>query len=304
MERDANYAAVGAFVLGVALFAGLFVYWYSGKSEHRNYQRYEIYYTGSVSGLERGSAVRYLGVSVGRVVDMDIDDRDPSRVKITVDVDSHTPISQDGTVAELEMQGVTGLLAIDLREKQRNEHPDLVKGENYPVIRSIPSQLPELLADARTAAARANRLLSDANLDKVSSLLANLDKASGQLPDTLRDVSAMVADLKRTTTQIAAASQTLRTMLGDVSPQLTNTMDRFHAVADNLAGATAELDQVVSENRGDVTTFIHTGLPELQRFLNEGRDAAQQIKELSASLRQNPSQLLYQPASGGVEIPR
>ena len=30
MERDANYAAVGAFVLLITAMAGLFVYWYTG----------------------------------------------------------------------------------------------------------------------------------------------------------------------------------------------------------------------------------------------------------------------------------
>ena len=35
MEREANYAAVGAFVLVVALAAALFVYWYSGTRVHR-----------------------------------------------------------------------------------------------------------------------------------------------------------------------------------------------------------------------------------------------------------------------------
>ena len=67
MEREANYAAVGAFVLLVALLGALFVYWYSDAREHRSYNRYEIYFSGSVSGLERGAAVRYLGVGVGRV---------------------------------------------------------------------------------------------------------------------------------------------------------------------------------------------------------------------------------------------
>ena len=70
MEREANYAAVGAFVLIVALIGALFVYWYSDTREHRSYQRYEIYFDGSVSGLARGAAVRYLGVDVGRVVTM------------------------------------------------------------------------------------------------------------------------------------------------------------------------------------------------------------------------------------------
>ena len=77
MEREANYAAVGAFVLIVTLLGALFVYWYSDAREHRSYNRYEIYFTGSVSGLDRGAAVRYLGVGVGRVVDMHVDPRDP-----------------------------------------------------------------------------------------------------------------------------------------------------------------------------------------------------------------------------------
>ncbi len=70
MEREANYAAVGAFVLLVVAMAILFVYWYSDSSDHRDYTRYEIYFDGSVSGLSRGSPVRYLGVDVGRVVQM------------------------------------------------------------------------------------------------------------------------------------------------------------------------------------------------------------------------------------------
>ena len=97
MERDANYAAVGAFVLIVALLGALFVYWYSDTREHRDYNRYEIYFDGSVSGLDKGAAVRYLGVGVGRVSDMRIDPRDSSRVEVIVDIDStHADLGQHG----------------------------------------------------------------------------------------------------------------------------------------------------------------------------------------------------------------
>src|SRR3569833_3468535 len=76
MERSANYTAVGAFVLVVTLVGALFVYWYTDTREHQNFNRYEVYFEGTVSGLERGSAVRYLGVGVGLVVHMSIDPRD------------------------------------------------------------------------------------------------------------------------------------------------------------------------------------------------------------------------------------
>ncbi|MBV8144617.1 MAG: MCE family protein, partial [Gammaproteobacteria bacterium] len=120
MEREANYAAVGAFVLVVLLVGALFVYWYSDTREHRDYNRYEIYFTGSVSGLERGGAVRYLGVGVGRVIDLRIPPRDSTRVEVIVDIDASTPISGH-TVAELQLQGVTGLLYIDLAEDRNNK---------------------------------------------------------------------------------------------------------------------------------------------------------------------------------------
>ncbi|MFO0450872.1 MAG: MlaD family protein [Pseudomonadota bacterium] len=58
MERDANYVAVGTFVIVVLAMATVFVLWYSRAQDRREYQRYEIYFTGSVSGLNEGSTVR------------------------------------------------------------------------------------------------------------------------------------------------------------------------------------------------------------------------------------------------------
>ena len=84
MEREANYITVGAFVLLVIALASAFVIWYTDRGDRREYSRYEIYFNGSVSGLSRGSPVRYLGVDVGRVVDITLDDRTPDRVAVVV----------------------------------------------------------------------------------------------------------------------------------------------------------------------------------------------------------------------------
>src|SRR5690348_10675655 len=137
MEREANYTAVGAFVLLVTTMAALFVYWYAGSADARDYKRYEIYFQGSVSGLNRGSTVRYLGVEVGRVAAIRIDQRAADRVQVIADIDSTTPISKS-TLASLSLQGVTGLLYIDLLSdidnNKRRTAP--VPSEKYPVIDS------------------------------------------------------------------------------------------------------------------------------------------------------------------------
>jgi phospholipid/cholesterol/gamma-HCH transport system substrate-binding protein len=311
MEREANYAAVGAFVLIVALLGALFVYWYSDTREHRDYNRYEVYFAGSVSGLDKGAAVRYLGVGVGRVVDMRIDPRDPSRVEVIVDIDARTPISPH-TVAELSLQGITGLLYIDLLEDRSNKRPGpAVAGVKYPVIRAAPSRfdvflasLPELVAAAGEAVQRANRLLSDENLAAIASAVGSLNKASANLPQTVRDLNQLIAELRGASNELGATARSARTVIDEAAPDVRATAQRLRLISDNLADATGQLDRVIAENRRDIRSFAHNGLPEIERFVREGRAAAQDIRALSSSLRENPAQLLYQPPERGVEIPR
>ena len=311
MEREANYAAVGAFVLIVTLLGVLFVYWYSDTREHRDYNRFEIYFDGSVSGLDKGAAVRYLGVGVGRVVDMRIDPRDSSRVEVIVDIDARTPVSAQ-TVAQLQLQGVTGLLYIDLGEDRNNKRlAPAVQGLKYPVIRSAPSRfdvflasLPELVATANDVVARAGRLLSDQNLAAVASAVSNVDKAASGLPTTLKDVNLLVTELRSASAELNASARSAHNILDTVGPDVRAASERLRTIADNLTDASGQLDKLLSENRQDIRSFAHNGLPEIERFVREGRAAAADIRALTNSLRENPSQLIYQAPSRGVEIPQ
>jgi phospholipid/cholesterol/gamma-HCH transport system substrate-binding protein len=311
MEREANYAAVGAFVLLVTLVGALFIYWYSDSRDHKTFRRYEIYFDGSVSGLERGAAVRYLGVGVGRVQQLHIDPRDPGRVQVIVDIDSSTPIS-DKTLAELQLQGVTGLLFIDLQRMRPNVAvPPPVPGIEYPVIRSTRSRfdvflarLPDVLASAGEVVDRAARVLSDQNITAITHSLSNIDKASEGLPKTLRDVNALVAELRGATIDLAASAKGARQVVDQAGPEVVASFQRVRVVTDNLANATDQIQKLIGDNRQDLRSFTRDGLPELERLLREGRAAAQELRELSASLKENPSQLLYQPKQVGMEIPK
>jgi phospholipid/cholesterol/gamma-HCH transport system substrate-binding protein len=311
MEREANYAAVGAFVLVIALLGVLFVYWYSDTREHRNYNRYEIYFSGSVSGLDKGAAVRYLGVGVGRVYDMRIDPRDSSRVEVIVDIDATTPIS-NSTVAELGLQGVTGLLYIDLLEDKTNKRlaPE-VKGLRYEVIRAAPSRfdvflasLPELVAAAGDLVQRANGLLSDTNLKAVSSALGNIQVASSHLPQTMQNLNTLVNELRDASVELSASARGAHALIETSGPDITVAANRLRAITEHLADASSQLEKVIADNREDVRSFARDGLPELERFAREGREAAEDIRALSSSLRENPAQLLYQPQERGMDIPR
>lgn len=311
MEREANYAAVGAFVLLVVVMAGLFVYWYADSREARSYTRYEIYFNGSVSGLTEGSTVRYLGVDVGRIVRIGIDPRSATRVQVIADIDSQAPVS-DTTVAELSLQGVTGLLYIDLLGRPGSKKlADPVPSERYPVIRSVRSSfdefvsgLPEVVARAGQVAERLTLALSDENLATWSRVLANVEKASATLPGTMRDAERLAADLRLASQDVAAMAVGLRRLTDDAAPDVRVALERLRTTADRLASTSERLDQVIADNGDDVRAFARDSLPEIERLARDSREAAAEFQALSRSLREDPSQLIYQPPERGVEIPR
>jgi len=314
MEREANYVAVGAFMLLVAIMTALFVYWYSDSREARHYTRYEVYFDGSVSGLSEGGQVRYLGVDIGRVVRIRVDRRAADRVQVLVDIDSSAPISAR-TLAELSLQGVTGLLYIDLQQQRVGAAPrqlmEPVEGERYPVIRSIRSNfdvflssLPEVAGRLGELSTRANRLLSDENIASITRLAQSLDRAGSTLPQMARDAGTLIADLRSATSEARTVIDKVRVASESAAPDLAAALARLRATADHLATASNQLDGLIADNRQAIGGFMHQGLPEIEALARDGRAAAREFQELSRSLKQNPSQLLYEPLAGGVEVPQ
>jgi phospholipid/cholesterol/gamma-HCH transport system substrate-binding protein len=304
MEREANYTAVGAFVLLIVTMAGLFVYWYAGSGDARDYNRYEIYFEGSVSGLNRGSTVRYLGVEVGRVAAIRIDQRAADRVQVIADIDSHTPISET-TLASLSLQGVTGLLYIDLLANAPDARKTpAVPSERYPVIGSVRSNFDLFLSSLPDLVGRASAVLSDQNIESITKTLESIEQGAASLPDTMRDARQVVAELKSTLVDVRAAAAGAREFMDSSGPQLTAAAERFRVLADNLARTTGNLDRLMSDHREDLGLFLRDSLPEMERLLRDSRVAAQEFRELSRSLKADPSQLLYEPSYRGVEKPR
>ena len=101
-----------------------------------------------------------------------------------------------------------------------------------------------------------------------------------------------------------SGGQGARQVVDQAGPEVIASLQRVRVVTDNLVNATDQIEKLIGDNRQDLRSFTRDGLPELERLLREGRTAAEEIRELSTSLRENPSQLLYQPRQVGMEIPR
>jgi phospholipid/cholesterol/gamma-HCH transport system substrate-binding protein len=311
MDRETNYVVVGAFVLLVIGMAVSFVYWYTEQKEKRTYQRYEIYYDGTVSGLTAGSPVRYLGVDVGKVARITLEAPQRQRVEVIADIDETAPIDAR-TRALLSLQGVTGLLFIDLEEDPNSTASGpLPQGQRYPVIQSAPSdwgvllrRLPELANHAIELLNHMDQLFSDENVHAFKATLQNARLASERAPPLLREISELVVDMKRASQDVDSAASDLRTVTNDSAPDLKASLANLKRLTATLASTSDRLNELVARNEPAITRFTGQGLPELERLLHESREAVRDIRDLSRSLKQNPAELLYEPNSHGVELPR
>jgi len=204
METQANYVAVGAFVLACVIGLVVTIMWLAGVQYSQEYAYYQASFKGSVTGLGKGTVTRYNGIEVGRITDLQFDPNDPQRVIVTMQMQPNLNIRED-SVASIESLGFTGASFVEITGGTAKS-PLLVAHEDqrYPVIRTkqstfaeLQQSAPQVIAKLNVTASRLNDLLSDNNRTAVAHVLANLDETSQVIARRSADIDATIANANR-----------------------------------------------------------------------------------------------------------
>ncbi len=282
METKANYALIGLFTLGVIGAAFGFVWWFSAATRGSEKIGYRVVFQGSVSGLSRGSLVRFNGLRVGEVTEISLVSEDPRLVQSFIEVDPKTPIKTD-TRARLEFQGLTGVANIQLTggspEANALVNPDRT---GKPTIFADRSDFQDILETVQRFAGRADTIMSkveklvDDNESNVAGTVRNLQNFSKALSDNSAGVSAFLASVGDVSQRISTLSQRLESMaqpledlvravdgasvrrvignvdsfaqaLGDGRAQVSAMLGDASSLVSRLNGSSARLDEVMAD---------------------------------------------------------
>jgi phospholipid/cholesterol/gamma-HCH transport system substrate-binding protein len=307
--KEKHYIAVGIFVILTVLAGSYFVYWLSGAREPVSTQHYVIHFAEPVRGLTRGSAVRYLGVRVGRVRDIQLNPDTPDHVSVIIDVQPNTPI-RTNTEAMIQMQGITGLVMIALVQGPGEGRPMPAIADNgYPEIKARRSPLNRMLDDAPILVEQIsqltqniNRLFSGENVDNISALIANASQASQEVAPAMAELGNLLRESRQTLNHINAVAESMRKTSNQVEPHVLETMQSIKTTTRNLAAITGQVERMVEENRENLQHFMDQGLGDFSLLMNESRSAVQEGQRLVESLRQNPTQLIIQHNVERIEV--
>ncbi len=288
METKANYVLIGAFAL-FGLFATMAMLLWLAKYEiDRIYAYYDILFD-NVSGLNQAGDVRYNGLPVGQVVGLRLDEDDPSKVRVHIEINAGTPVKTD-TIAVLQSQGVTGVSFVSLSGGSADA-AELPEGE---VIQSRTSAIQTLLDGAPELLNKAIRLLEDVNevvnaenRAKITTVLDNVASASGRLDRTLEDFEALSADLGSAARNVSAFSERLGELSVTAETTLVSATEALDATTDVMTRAQPVIENADATLGAMRTTFdsatrlIETDLGDLAK---QGSTAAAEFENTLATL--------------------
>ncbi|MFP5517079.1 MAG: MlaD family protein [Alphaproteobacteria bacterium] len=316
METRASYILVGSFVL--ALVAGLLVFtaWIAKVQLDETRETYRIYFTGSVTGLQQGSPVRYRGVPVGTVSDIRLDPDNVTRVRVTAQVQNGTPVMAD-SIASLEVQGITGGAYVQISggtvEGKRLTATD---ADGVLTIPSRPSSLtavvdsaPQLVSRSLEVITRLGELLNGENQKAIGEILANARTLSAELARAGSGLEETMTQARQTLNGFQAVGPQLDSTLA----QARETLATVDGSARQLTGETRELmrslkrtsdtlNGLMAENREPVRDFTATGLYDLTLLISQLRDLSGQLSRVITRIENDPSNFLFGGTRQGVEV--
>ncbi len=265
METKANYALIGAFTIAGFLGLLLFLMWFAKIQVNRQFAYYDIYFP-EVSGLAVSSEVTFAGLTVGKVVDMQLASGESGAVRVRVELAEDTPVRTDSRAA-IEIQGVTGISNVAiaagtpgaplLRQAQPDGIP--VIAANRSALQTLSDQGPEMISRLNTVAEQMTQLLGDENQTRVRNILDNVERSSANLDKALADVTKATDSIALAAADISAFGERLdglstaaSTTLGNVDTALAKFNETAGKADATLDSGTATLDELRDYVSGDL----------------------------------------------------
>ncbi|MGA3175697.1 MAG: MlaD family protein [Syntrophorhabdales bacterium] len=297
MSKAANKTMIGAFVLGAVGLAVIAVLIFGSGKFFTQKLFYEMYFEGSVQGLDVGSPVMFHGVKIGSVTEIGLQ-FDPKRlvfyipVTIAIEPDKAKrfgpppkkagelikPLIDKGLRGQLQTTSfVTGQLvvAVDFFPDKPAKYVGLDK--RYPEVPTVPSTIAQLTKTVQEL--------------PIHDLFENLSSSVAAINAlvTSGEAKASVKSLNRTLGEATTVMKTVNARIGPLAASLQNTSDGINTVAAQKTLAQAETAlasvQAMTQENSNMGYELGNALSEMSRSMRS-------LRVLGDYLERHPEALL------------
>ena len=218
---------VGLFVLAGCAVVIIGSIWVGAAHYFEKGSLYEAYFDESVQGLDKDSPVKYRGVAIGRVQQIEVAP-DGNLIRVVMLIESDLKNDKNDVAARLKSVGITGIMFIEMDRKGGGEAdyaPKILFPTQYPVIATKASEIKKFTEGMDMVVSQ----LKDLNLKGVSAMFK---ESFGLLSQAVKD-----AKIKEISSDVRYSFSQLKDILR------TDKWDRVMNSMDSLASSFAEFSQ-------------------------------------------------------------
>jgi phospholipid/cholesterol/gamma-HCH transport system substrate-binding protein len=308
---------VGAFVLtSLLIFLGTLVYVDQLSGIHVPYKTYFRY----AGGVDPGSPVRFGGMKVGSITAIRHWREDPTKIEVLLEVREGVPVNAD-SIAMLTSLSPLGDKYLEITTGSNNARR-LPSGATIPstepvslddlarqvsaliptvqsTLQGVQKDVDQFTASAQVVLANMQSITGPQNQRNLTLLLANarelLDHESPQIDRVLQN-------LERASSQASGAIDQARGVLNELQTTARTANDTFASanrtigeIRDPIKTDLAELQRTMTEARhliADLNTVVSANRNNIDDTLGNFRAASQNLRDLTASVKQRPWSLL------------
>jgi phospholipid/cholesterol/gamma-HCH transport system substrate-binding protein len=283
----------GIFTITLLIAAILFGIWFN--RDRVQYDPYLIATTLSVPGLNPQAAVRYRGLEVGKVDDIDFDRKVAGQILIHLAIDPESPITKT-TYATLGYQGVTGIAYIQLDDDATGS-PPLGTSKQSPsriplhpgLFDQLEKQGKAILSQVEQVSGRFNKLLSDENQQQMMAAFKDVSETAraykqipAQLGPTIDKLPALAAQTQKTLVSV----EKLATDANRLTASLQGPDGTIARLSGSVDRATTSLEAVTSGVELDT-------LPSFNGLADETKSSMRAVRRTMNNLSDRPQSILF-----------
>jgi len=271
--------AVGFVVLTAFISSIIGVNWNDNKNEYRTSLQ-------NVSGIAVGSLVKFGGLDVGYVADIQLPKNfgGNESIQLVLKVDKRTPVRHNSK-AFVTTVGIMASQHIEISRGSTESEllPDdsLLPSKEVPNLMQMSEPFADISAEVQSLVANVNSLFDETNKEHLSATIAGLDKfvtEGGNKFLTLSD------NLEKLTTNFA----TISTELNELLANNKGTLEETFVNIEKTAGETNKLVTELRQSLGQFDTMLSANGANVSEIMENFQFASRNLEELSRAVKNQP----------------
>ncbi|MEQ9548481.1 MAG: MlaD family protein [Coleofasciculus sp. G3-WIS-01] len=285
-SRTVREGSVGLLILvGLAVFVGLIVWIRGLKFGDRSYS-FVVNFP-NVAGMKEGATVRYRGVDVGNITDIQAT---TNGVDVTIEIESEDLVIPEDVAIEANQSGLIGETSVDitpLRELSPNIqsmeplnpecNSDVIICSGERIQGEIGVSFVELLRNTE----RLTTIYTDPQFfNTINDLAQNASLAASGIAQLAGELSLLSRSVRQEVGGFSQASDAITTAATQTTQRIGNTAEQFSQTAVQLNRLIASTNDLVSRNRavlGGTLASVSESSDQLRVLLGDLRPTLENV---------------------------